>query len=233
MNCNDKAVGLWQRLEKPRGKTAAFDRWLRTPWYVLTLAVLSAISSLLGLDLWIYSLYMGLGIFVSLFGSDLLPLMPICILCYVTPSRENNPGRYPNSVFYPLNGGIYLYALLLIFVLCLIWRLAKDPELGGKKFLKTKRSLLPSMLLLCATYLLSGIGMEKYFSILGKNLVFALIQCFAVIALYWLFTGSVRWEQAPRGYLAWSGLAVGLVVLVQLLENYFSGRIFVDGTIDR
>ena len=233
MNCEDRAVGLWQRLEKPRQKSAAFDRWLRSPWYVLTLAALTVISNLLGLDLWINSLFMGLGIFVSLFSNDLLPLMPIFILCYVAPSRENNPGRYSGSVFYPLNGGIYLGILLALFTGCLVWRLVKDPELGGKKFLHTKRRLLPSMLFLGASYLLSGIGMDEYFSILRQNLVFALIQCFAVIALYWLFTGSVRWEQAPRGYLAWTGLAVGFVVLAQLAENYLSGRIFVEGTIDR
>ena len=233
MNSGDKAVGLWQRLEKPRQKVTAFDRWLRSPWYVLTLAVLTVVSNLLGLDLVIYSLFMGLGIFVSLFGSDFLPLMPICILCYVAPSRENNPGRYPGSVFYPLNGGIFLAILFLMFVGAMVWRLAKDPELGGKRFLQTKRCLLPSMLFLGASYLLSGIGMDEYFTILGKNLVFALIQCFAVIALYWLFTGSVRWEQTPRAYLAWSGLAVGFVVLAQLLENYLSGRIFENGTINR
>ena len=233
MNCETRAVGLWGRLEPLRQKTAPFDRWLRSPWYVLTLAVLTVLSNLLGLDLGIYTLFIGLGIYISLFGSDLLPLMPIFILCYVAPSRENNPGRYPESVFYPQNGGIFLILLLLLWATCLIWRLVKDPELGGKSFLKTKRSLLPSMLLLGAAYLLSGIGMDEYFSIMGQNLIFALIQCFAVIALYYLFTGSVRWDRVPRGYLAWTGLAVGFLVLVQLLENYLSGRIFEDGTINR
>ena len=233
MNCETRALGLWERLEPLRQKVASFDRWLRSPWYVLTLAVLTVISNLLGLDLVIYSLFMGLGIYVSLLGSDLLPLMPVMILCYVAPSRENNPGRYPQSVFYPQNGGIYLGILLALFAACLVWRLAKDPELGGRKFLKAERKLLPSMLFLGASYLLSGIGMAGYFSILGQNLVFAIIQCFAVMGLYWLFTGAVRWDRTPRGYLAWTGLAVGFIVLVQLLENYLSGRIFEDGTINR
>lgn len=228
-----RAENLWQRLEKPRQKMTAFDGWLRSPWYVVTLALLTAISSLLGLDLVIYTLFMGLGICVCLFGSDLLPLMPICILCYVAPSRENNPGRYPESVFYPLNGGIYLAILFLLFLGCLAWRLVEDPELGRRNFMQTKRCLLPSMLFLGASYLLSGMGMDKYFSIIGQNLVFAFIQCFAVIALYWLFTGSVRWDRAPREYLAWTGLVVGFVVLAQLLENYLSGRIFENGTINR
>lgn len=233
MNCEGNAAGLWQRLARLRQNTASFDRWIRSPWYVLTLAVLTAVSNLLGLDLGLYTLFMGLCIFISLLSSDLLPLMPILILCYVSPSRENNPGRYPGSIFYPLNGGIYLGLLLALFLACLVWRLTKDPDLGGRKFLQAERRLLPSMLFLGASYLLSGIGMDEYFSLMGQNLVFAVIQCFAVLGLYWLFTGAVRWEQAPRGYLAWSGLAVGFVVLMQLLENYLSGRIFEDGTINR
>ena len=233
MNCETRTAGIWGRLETVRLKTAPFDRWLRSPWYVLTLAVLTVISNLFRLDLGIYTLFMGLGIYVSLLGSDLLPLMPVFILCYVAPSRENNPGRYPQSVFYPANGGIYLSILLVLFAACLVWRLVRDPELGGQNFLKTKRRLLPSMLVLSGSYLLSGIGMDEYYSIAGQNLLFAIIQCFAVCALYCLFTGSVRWVRAPRGYLAWTGLAVGFVVLAQLLENYLSGRIFEDGTINR
>lgn len=227
------AVGLGGRLQVGREKTAAFDQWLRTPWYVLTLAVMTAISSLLGLELLLYTLFIGVGIYVCLLGSDLLPLTSIFLFGYVSPSRENNPGRYPGSVFYPLNGGIYLGILVVLFVASLIWRLAKDPELGGKNFWKTKRILLPSMQVLGVTYLLSGIGMDEYFSIMGKNLIFAVLQCFAVIFLYWLFTGSVRWDRVPRGYLAWTGIAVGFVVLIQLMENYFSGRIFENGTLDR
>ena len=226
MNCD-------LRLDRLRQKTAFFDRWLRSPWYVPALALLTVMSNLLRLDLGIYTLFMALGIWICLFGSDLLPLMPLVILCYVAPSRENNPGRYPNSVFYPANGGIYLLIWLALFLTALVWRLVKDPDFGGRKFLNAKRSLLPSMLFLGASYLLSGIGMDEYFSIAGQNLLFAVIQCFAVMGLYFLFTGAVRWEQAPRGYLAWTGLAVGFVVLAQLLENYLSGRIFADGTIDR
>lgn len=233
MKCETRAADLWGRLEDVRRRTASFDRWLRSPWYVLTLAILTAVSNLLGLDLALYSLFMGLGIYVSLLGSDLLPMLPVFILCYVAPSRENNPGRYPGSVFYPLNGGIYLGVLLALFAGCLIWRLVKDRELGGKTFLTTERKLMPSMLLLGASYLLSGIGMNSYSSVLRQNLVFAVIQFFSVFALYYLFTGAVRWNRVPRGYLAWTGLAVGFIVLIQLLENYLSGRIFEDGTINR
>ena len=226
---------IWQRRSawSQRSGLGQFDRWLRGPWYVLTLGVLTATSAVLGLDLGLYVLFMGLGIYVSLLGSDLLPLVPMLVLCYVSPSRQNNPGRYPHSIFYPQNGGVFLYILLGLFVASLVLRLWMDPELGGKKFLQAPRRLMPSMVLLGITYLLSGMGLEDYFSLMGRNLIFALLQFLAVFALYYLFTGGIRWDRVPRQYLAWTALALGLTVLVQLLENYLSGRIFEDGTINR
>ena len=229
------APGLFGKLAAlgQRPFLLTLDRWLHSKWYILTLSALTAVSALLGLDLGIYTLFILLGVFISLLSSDLLPLMPVIMLCYVAASRENNPGRYPDSVFYPMNGGIYLVTLLAVFFVCLVLRLCCDRELGGKRFLKTKRTLMPSMLLLGGAYLLSGIGMDTYGTVMLKNLVFAGIQFFAVFAMYYLFTGGVRWDRVPRDYPAWIGLSLGFVVLSQLLENYLSGRIFEEGTINR
>lgn len=68
-----------------------------------------------------------------------------------------------------------------------------------------------------------------------RNLLFALIQCVAVMAMYYIFSGGVNWKNVPKSYLAWIGMCAGLVVIPQLAENYLSGRIFMDGTrtIDR
>jgi len=92
---------------------------------------------------------------------------------------------------------------------------------------------LASMLLLGLTYLISGIGLQNYPELMGKNLVFAALQFVAIFVLYFFFTSTIRWDRVPKGYLAWSGLAVGCVVLVQLLENYLSGRIFDGSSMDR
>lgn len=220
-------------LGKAQCRCRGFSAFLRTPWYVLIMGVLTAASSLLGLDLPFYTLYLGMGICISLFSEDLLPLVPLVLLGYVSPSRENNPGRYPDSIFYPQNGGIVLIVLGGLFVASLIFRLVTDKELGGKKFLTTKRKLTGGMVLLGITYLLSGIGLDNYPELAGKNLTFALLQFAAVFAMYFFFTGAVRWDRVPKAYLAWSGLTVGCVVLLQLLENYLSGRIFDGSSMDR
>lgn len=209
------------------------NAFLRSPWYVVLLAALTAVSNAYALDLYLYSSFIAIGIYLSICGEDYLPLMPIVIFCYIAPSRENNPGRYPNSIFYPENGGIYLIVLAAVFAISILIRLIGDGELGGKRFLREKRSLIPGMLLLGGGYLLSGLGVENYSQIAGSNLLFALIQFASVFVMYFFFTGAVRWERTPKDYFAWIGLCVGYVVFSQLLGNYLSGAIFVDGYIDR
>lgn len=284
------------RTIKEKPIISAINAFLRSPAYIIALAVLTAVSNLLSLDLYLYTVFIITGVFIALFGSDFLALMPIIILCYVSPSPSNNPGKASNtgSVFYPENGGIYLIVIISLWVLCLLFRLLTDQELGGRKFLKKPRMLLSGMLVLCGGYLIGGTAMEAYgllsgmvllgllcvaavvFVVLGKrggatlrdeknhklltacltsamcvyalvgitgllgdlprrNLLFAAIQCVSIVGMYYLFSGAVRWSQVPKSYLAWTGMCVGFVVLVQLLENYFSGRIFMDGTgtIDR
>lgn len=282
---------------------AQINAFMRSPMYVVVLAVLTVVCNLLSLDLALYSCFIVVGCYIVLFGTDLLPLMPIVVLCYIAPSPSNNPGSASNtgSIFLPQNGGIYLIVLASVFAVCLLLRMFTDQELGGSAFLTKPRSLLNGMLGLCGAYLLSGVGMREYgwlswqflvfggavvlltyvlvasqkaltnreipfrrcmlnkklmftsvlallaiygiaggvLGVFGKlpsqNLLFALIQCVAVVGMYYLFSGAVNWGKVPKSYLAWVGMCAGLVVLTQLLENYFSGRIFMEGTstIDR
>lgn len=212
------------------GFVGAVNEFMRTPGYVILIGLMTAISNVFSLELYLYSAFILMGIFIAVLGLDLLPMMPIVICCYIAPSPENNPGRNEGSIFYPQNGGIYLIVLAAMFVAALVFRLASDPEIGRGRFFKEKRCLLSGMLLLGVGYLLSGVGMKEYADLFGKNLLFAVIQFASVIVMYFIFTGAVKWERTPKDYFAWVGLCVGFVVLAQLMDNYFSGRIFMEGT---
>ena len=222
-----------------RGRNSHFvrsvDSFLRNPLYVLMIAVLAALSGVFGLELPVYTLYICVGIFICLFGRDLLALMPIVICCYIAPSFSNNPGRNPNSIFYLDNGGVYLIIIAALFFICLVFRLITDAQCGGLTFLRKKRRLISGMIVLSAAYLLSGIGIQKYGEFASRNLLFALIQAASIIVMYYLFSGAVKWEDVPKDYFAWIGLGVGFAVLAQLGENYLSGRAFLEGgkVIDR
>lgn len=209
--------------------------FMRTGWYIALIAALCVLSSLLGLELIVYPIYILIAVFLCLFGMDLLPLIPIVICSYVSPSVVNNPGRNPESIFYPAHGGIFLIILGAVLAVSLIWRLITDPDFGGKKFLTCKRSLTLGMVTLGVAYLLGGLGMDRYLEYAGDTILFGFIQFASVLVMYFLFTGAVHWKKAPKDYLAWVGLCVGFVILAQLAENYLSGRMFMEGTntIDR
>jgi len=217
-------------------QTASFckglDEFLRTPSYIVLLGFLSVFSVMRSLELITYTIFILIGIFVVLLGSDLLPLVPLVVLSYISPSIENNPGLNGNSVFSGVRG-IYLLSIAGIFALCLLIRLFTDPQIGRNAFLKTRRNLLSGMLLLGAGYVLAG-AFSGYYTANGwRNLLFGLIQFAAVAFFYILFTGGVRWENAPREYLAWSGICAGLVLLAQLCHIYQVNHVIVGGKILR
>lgn len=212
---------------------ATADRFFDSPVYLLLIALLTLVGNFFSLELPVYSIFILICGYLCLFGRDLLPVIPIAISCYIVPSVGNNPGRNPNSVFYPQHGGIVLLALAGIFLVLLILRLATDPEIGKKHFFTEKRGLMPGMLALGGAYLLSGLGSGHAFDHGFGNLLFSILQFLAVFALYYLFTGCVQWEKAPKNYLAWTGLAVGYVLVAQIAWIYLTQPILVNGEIDR
>ena len=194
---------------------------------------MTLLSNFCGAELFTYTCFVLIVLYLCLFGRDLLPMMPLAICSYIAPSRNNNPGISTESVFSPARGGFYLIILAALLIIALIYRLIRDKELGRMAFLKCKRMLLPGMLALGIGYLLSGIGSEKLSEVRWQNLLFAFIQAASVIVLYVLLTGAVKWDQAPTGYLAWTGMCVGYVLLAELVFIYLRYHIIQNGVIER
>lgn len=218
---------MQQLRQSPR--VQAINSFLRSPGYILALSLLTVVCNLLGLELVYYTLVIALGLYVITLSKDLLPIMPMIMLCYIVPSVKNNPGRHGDSIFSFSNGGAYILVLASVVVVFLIWRLISDKEMG-RAFLTHKRSLVSGMLFLGVGYLLSGIGSYRYFDVFGRNLLFAFLQFISIALLYFLFTATVDWSNVPKDYLAWMGLGIGFTVLPQLLMAYLSGQAFMEGT---
>ncbi len=209
-----------------------FNDYLNSPAYILTAALLAVISNLFGLELIVYSLYILLGIYISFFGRDYLPIMPIVINCYIAPSVHNNPGRNADSIFYPMNGGIYLAFLVIVFISGVVFRFLNDKELSGKNFLKTNRRFMKGMFVLGGAYVLAGAFSGRYFEKGPNNLLFALVQFASIFAFYWFFTGSIKWNKARKDYFAWTGFAVGLIICCEIAGIYITEDVISNGTIN-
>ena len=210
-----------------------FNRFLYSPTYFAVLGGLAILANVFGQELVAYTILLPLAACVCLFGADLLPLMPVFACAYISPSASNNPGVNEKSIFSLSGGGIYLGVLLAVLVGSLVYRLVKDPDFGGKKFLHKRRKLLSGMCVLGITYAISGLGSGHWSEYGWRNLLFAAIQFVAVAGLYWLFSGSVKWEQAPKAYVYWTGICVGYVLVAELLGIYLTKEIWVGGAIHR
>lgn len=205
------------------------DRFLASPFYIIGLMMLSIISHLFSLELPVYTAFVLVGIYTAVLGKDLLPLTPLFPFFYISISLENNPGHNPQSVFYGTTG-TYLYILAGLFGTGVLWYIIRN----HKRLLKAKGSLLLGLCLLAGSYLLSGIGTEKYTGVVvERNLLFAAMQVAALLLPYWLLRGGVDWEDTRPDYLAWTGVAVAGSVLSQVLYCYAAREVIVDGAIVR
>ena len=210
---------------------SSFNRFLESPWFVLLICTMTALSSMLGLELYLYTGFILIGIYIALFGNDFLPITIVVVCSYISPSIANNPGQNEASIFYPQNGGIYLAVLLILFIISAVYRLIRDPEFGGAAFWKHPRKLLPGMAVLGVGYLLAGAFSGRYFSNGIMNPVFALLQIVSIFALYWLLSGAVRWDRVRPEYLGWVGLGAGLNVCFQLIVIFISNHVIRDSKI--
>ncbi len=208
------------------------NNFLYSPLYILLTGLLAVISNLFGAELIVYSLYIACAVYMSLFGRDYLPAMPIVVNCYIAPSLHNNPGRNADSIFYPQNGGIFLAFLVILFVSSVIFRFVNDKELGGSNFLKAKRKLMPGMLFLGGAYTLAGAFSGRYFEKGPNNFLFALVQFASIFAFYWFFTGAVKWDKARKDYFAWAGLNVGLIICCEIAGIYITQGVISNNAIN-
>lgn len=209
------------------------DKFLYSPAYLLLIGILTVLSNVFCMELYVYPCFIFIGIYICLLGRDLLPLLPIFACGYISPSSGNNPGHNEATIFSLAGGGLFLAVLLFILAVCLVYRLVTDPVFGGRQFLRKKRALLSGMLILGACYAISGLGSGQWAAYGWKNLLFAFLQLVAIAGLYYLLTGAVKWESTPKAYLFWTGICVGYVLLAELLHIYISTNAIVDGVISR
>lgn len=205
-----------------------FNSFLYSPAYFAVLGGLTVLANVFGQELIAYTILFPLAACVCLFGTDLLPLMPVFACAYISPSASNNPGMNANSIFSRPGSLAYVGLLLALLVGSLVYRLVKDPDFGGRKFLSQKRKLLSGMCVLGISYAISGLCSGHWDEYGLRNLLNATVQFIAVAGLYWVFSGAVKWEKAPKAYLYWTGICVGYVLTIELAGIYLTEGVWTS-----
>ena len=194
------------------------------------LGIFTFLAFAFSLELEFYTFVVLYTIYVGIFADDFTPLMPLFIFCYIAPSKANNPGLQTDGLFYG-STATYLVTIVAIAVVVLLVRIVFDKEMGARRLFTKKRALLPGMLVLGASYLLSGILHPQYAEYAKGNLTFAAIQFVSVILLYFIFSATVDWDYFDFEYIAFIGLVMGFVVSAEVGFIYFTGDIIQNGVI--
>ena len=140
----------------------AADKIAYSWMFILLVAAMSLYANIYAAELQVYTAYIVFAICICAFCRDLLPIMPMVVCSYIAPSIGNNPGKNPESIFFPEHGGYFLISIAALFVIVLVIRLILDREIGFSNMFRVKRRLIWGMVILGAAYLVSGIGMEIY-----------------------------------------------------------------------
>ena len=224
------------------GKSWRFSQWnvakkvnnfLYSRYFLPILALLAVIGHVFAIEMCIYWVYVAIMLYVCLFGRDFLLLLPVTVNCYIMPSHLNNPGKHAESIFFMENGAYQFVIMAALLLSAAIFRMIFDREIGFRNIKRVKFKLLWGMLALCAAYLLSGVGSENFVQNFGKNIRFALLQCIAVIVLYFILSFSVKWDECDRRYLCYVLVLMGLVIGVEVLNIYQVNQILAAGTLNK
>lgn len=194
------------------------NRVLDSPYFLLVVAFIALFSNVMEMELLMYVFAGAIMLYLGIFGTDFRLLIPLFVNCYVTPSIKNNPGLNETTVF-SAGSGVAILVLAGLALLAFLVRCAVDREIGFAK-LKERRALLAGLLVLGATFLLSGIGSKGYGDVAGRNLAFAGIQLAAFLVPYLCVGIGVHWDKISPSYLAAAGLLAGVVVGFEVLNVY-------------
>ena len=227
----NRLVNFFHKLKNSKIVTT-FNKFAISPYATILWAVGAFVCHIFSLELLYYLLICLYTTLIIIFADDFLPIMPLFIFCYLTPSENNNPGISQGSIFYG-STGIAMLIMVSPVIITAILRICLDKNIGLKKLFFKKRSLIIGFLALGVAYILSGIGRPNYFEIFKNNLVCSLIQFISIFFLYFLFSATVDWKNAPKNYFAWVGLCMGLLVSAELLEIYIVKDVIQNGSIKR
>ena len=194
---------------KERRAVIGVRNFFRSGWFAALAALLMACSELFGLEIFVIYAYLVFGLLIVLFADDMLGIVPMVCCGYMIFSAENNPGKFPDSLFGQPQGQLALFY----------------------EITATNYNFFGGFLLLGASYLLGG-AFSPYYD--GRTVLMGFVQIAALCGFYFYLYYTVRWDRVPKGYLPMVISIIGVGMLAEIVGMYFGeGVIREDGSINR
>lgn len=201
--------------------------FLRSPWYVALVALLTACSELFGLELPVFYAFTLFGLTIFLFDEDMLGIIAIIPCCYLAISAKNNPGKFAKTIFSDPSAIMQMTMLGLIFAVMFIARLISLLLLNRRR---KPPELTIGFLLFSFALVFSGAFSGHW----GKRTVlFAVTEIVAFSIVYFYFYFAVNWKNVPKHYAMTLFLAIGASMTIEMIGCYFLPGAVVDGVVHR
>ena len=199
-----------------------------SPWFIAIIGLSAFFSSAFGFELIYYTVCWLFGVYVLLFKKETHALIPLILSFYFSPSIQSNPGRNPQSVYFPGYGLEYIVFLIVTALIVYGYRIFKDVRNG--KIKRGMPALSLGFVFLFVAFLTGGAGYEDY---TPGTLAYGFLVFVSWSLLYFLFYFTVDWKRVPKEYFGWICLFLGLLVSAELLWAYHANKVVVDGEIVR
>lgn len=212
-------VGFFKRIRK-NPVVRAINRFLRSPYFLLFLAIYSIATNIFAIEIYTYTAIVGIATYVVIFSSDFLPLIPMFAFSYLSPSGNNNPANNNASIFSFSGKGKYLLIILGVFIFFTLIRLIFDKEIGFVSIKKKKFKLFKGIIFVSVAFLLSGVLSDNYREIAIRNITFVGLELASLFLLYFFFSFTVKWKKVSGEYFCIMATYLAVVTVVELVNIY-------------
>ncbi len=194
------------------------NRFVYSPYYALTVALLMAASNVLGMEFFVFYTYLTFGVYITLFAPDGFGLAHMFCCGYMLFSAANNPASHYEDNFLSTEEGMNRFITVVIIAFVIVMsRLVYDIAVNKRYKGALKLKLNIGFLALGAVYILSGFMSEHYSS---RTVIFGLVEIISLCATYYLFAFTVDWEKRTGADFAYLFTAVGVGMLIEVIGMY-------------
>ena len=188
---------------------------LQSKYMIMFLVLLAGISNIFEMEIPVYYTYTFIIILTTLFGEDMLPLLPISCCGYMTFSKSSNPLGVEDSTFRNSSNTTHLFIIGITIGIFAISRIIYDVIKHKER--RTKPKLLTGFILLAITSLLGGLTTEYYGT---KTVFFGLLQSLTISFSYFIFFYSVDWKKVKKDYFPFLLLCMCILMLAECINTY-------------
>ena len=186
--------------------------------FMAFIVLLALLSNLLGIELYVYTIYALIVVITALFGRDFLHTLPIAVVSYMTFSKSNNPrGPDGSSIFFERNVIVYFVIICIIIGSFALARIIYDFKVHKERRKFPKLAL--GFIILGYSFVHGGSYSVDYEF---KTSLFGFVEILAISFTYFIFYYTVDFKKVNKDYWA------ELFTLVAIMMIFEIGYILIE-----